>query len=163
MNPRAVLNTLRLTYGRPTPEENDALESVWNQGWQPLEPIDNLFLRLEECYITSLAFGVAYTIKQMTQKAFNAVRRTRLYQTVELEWQGFDKENHKWGEFKMHFTQAYEAAGGNAPNGYHGVSNTMEDDDSLGSITQSIVGIQLANNAQQQATNDAIAQLTAQS
>ena len=62
----------------------------------------------------------------------------------------------------MHFTQAHEAAGGNAPNGYHGASNTMEDDDSLGSITQSIAGIQLANNAQQQATNDAIAQLTAQ-
>ena len=91
MNPRAVLNTLRLTYGRPTPEENDALESVWNQGWQPSEPIENLFLRLEECYITSLAFGVAYTIEQMTQKAFDAVRRTRLYQTAELEWQGFDK------------------------------------------------------------------------
>ena len=28
MNPRAVLNSLRLTYGRPTPEENDALKSV---------------------------------------------------------------------------------------------------------------------------------------
>ena len=28
MNPGAVLNTLRLTYRRPTPEENDALESV---------------------------------------------------------------------------------------------------------------------------------------
>ena len=62
----------------------------------------------------------------------------------------------------MHFTQAYEAAGGNVPNGYHGASNTMEDDDSLGSITQSIAGIQLANNAQQQATNEAIAQLRAQ-
>jgi len=85
MNPRAVLNSPRLTYGRPTPEENDALESVWNQGWQPSEPIENLFLHLEECYITSLAFGVAYTIKQMTQKAFDAVRRTRLYQTAELE------------------------------------------------------------------------------
>ena len=32
MNPRAVLDTLHLTYGRPTPEENEALESVWNQG-----------------------------------------------------------------------------------------------------------------------------------
>ena len=85
MNPREVLNQLRLTYGRPTPEENDALEKVWNQGWQPLEPIENLFLRLEECYITLLAFGVAYTIEQMTQKAFDAVRRTRLYQTAELE------------------------------------------------------------------------------
>ena len=162
MNPRAVLNTLRLTYRRPTPEENDALESVWNQGWQPSEPIGNLFLYLEECSIASLVFGVAYTIEQMTQKAFDAVRRTRLYQTAKLEWQGFDKENHTWGELKMHFTQAYEAAGGNAPNGYHGASNTMEDDDRLGSITQSIAGIQLANNAQQQATNEAIAQLTAQ-
>ena len=117
MNPWVVLNSLRLTYGRPTPEENDALKSVWNQGWQPSEPIENLSLRLEEYYITSLAFGVTYTIAQMTQKAFDAVRRTRLYQTAELEWQGFDEQNATWGKFKMHFTQAYEAAGGNAPNG----------------------------------------------
>ena len=61
----------------------------------------------------------------MSQKAFNAVRRTRLYQTAELEWQGFDEQNATWGEFKLHFTQAYDAAGGNAPNGYHGASNTM--------------------------------------
>ena len=85
MNPRTVLNALRLTYGRPTPEENDALESVWNQGWQSSERIKNLFLCLKECYITSLAFDVAYTIKQMTQKAFDAIRRTRLYQTAEVE------------------------------------------------------------------------------
>jgi hypothetical protein len=66
MNPRAVLTTLRLTYGRPTPEGNDALKKVWNQGWQPSKPIENLFLHLKQCYITSLAFGVAYTIEQMT-------------------------------------------------------------------------------------------------
>ena len=71
-----------------------------------------------------------------------------LYQTGELEWQGFDEQNAIWGEFKMHFTQAYATAGSNAPNGYHQVSNNMEEDDSLDSITQSIAGIQLANNAQ---------------
>ena len=98
----------------------------------------------------------------MTQNAFDAVRRTRLYQTAELEWQGFAEESSIWAEFKLHFTQVYEAAGGNTLNGYHGASNAMGDDVSLGSITQSIAGIQLANNAQQQATNDAIAQLTAQ-
>jgi hypothetical protein len=85
MNTWGILNTLCLTYKHLTPEENDALESVWNQGWQPSESIKNLFLYLEECYITSLASGVAYTIKHMTQKAFCAIRRMWLYQTAELE------------------------------------------------------------------------------
>jgi hypothetical protein len=97
----------------------------------------------------------------MVQKAFDAIRRTRLYQTAELEWIGFDEENKTWSEFKLHFTQAYEAAGSNAPNGYHGSNNTMEDDDSIGSITESLVNMQLVNNTQQQATNNVITQLTA--
>ena len=44
MNPRVIIDTLRITYGRPTPDENDALEGTWNQGWQPTEPIENLLL-----------------------------------------------------------------------------------------------------------------------
>ena len=43
MDPNAILNKLRLTYGRPTSEENDALESTWNRGWAPSDPIENLF------------------------------------------------------------------------------------------------------------------------
>ena len=85
MDPNAILNKLRFMYGQPTPEESDALESTWNRGWAPSDSIENLFLRLEEGYITLLAFGVPYTIPQMTQKAFDTIRRTRLYQTAELE------------------------------------------------------------------------------
>ena len=84
MDPHTILNKLRLTYGRLTPEENDALESTWNRGWAPSDPIENLFLCLEEGYITALAFGVPYTIPQMTQKVFDAIRLTCLYQTADL-------------------------------------------------------------------------------
>ena len=104
MNLRAIIDKLRVTYDRTTPDKNNALEGTWNRGWQPTGPIKNLFLRLEECYITSLAFGVAYTIPQMAQKAFDAIRHTHLYQAAELEWTGFDEENKTWSEFKMHFT-----------------------------------------------------------
>jgi hypothetical protein len=64
-------------------------------------------------------------------------------------------------EFNLHFTQAYEASEGNAPNGYHKASKTIEDFDSLRSVTQNIAGNQMTNNVQQQATKDAITQLTA--
>ena len=98
----------------------------------------------------------------MVQKAFGTIRRTRLYQTTELEWTQFNEENKTLSEFKMNSIQAYKAVGGNPFNGYHGASNTLEDDDSLGSITESLANIQMVNNTQQQATNDDIAQLTAQ-
>jgi hypothetical protein len=73
-----------------------------------------------------------------------------------------DEEHATWGEFKLHFTQAYGSSKGNVPNGYHKASNTIKDYDSLESVTHNFAGNQMTIDVQQQATKNSITRLTAQ-
>ena len=92
----------------------------------------------------------------MIDKALMAVQSTGLYSIVVLEWNGFDEVNQIWSEFKSHFSGAYDIrlqSGGETANVYHGAVNvydTADDDDSVGSITQSLTSMHLSNNANAQ-------------
>ena len=164
--PKSILNRLRDIYGRTTPAEKQANEALWSQDWNPADPIESLFMRLEECFVFALATKPPYTDEQMVDKALTAIQRTGLYETAVLEWQGFAQANKTWPELKSHFGEAYEiriASGAGTARGHGYVNNTMDDDDdSIASITQSIQSIQVANNANNQVMNDNISQITAE-
>ena len=164
--PKAILARLRDIYGRTTPAEKKANETLWSQNWNPADPIEALFMRLEECFVFALASKPPYTEEQMVDKAITAIQSTGLYETAILEWQGFDDANKTWPELKSHFGEAYEiriASGAGTARGHGYANNTMDDDDdSIASITQSIHTIQLANNASNQVMNDNISQITSQ-
>ena len=49
--PKTILNRLRNIYGRTTPAEKQANEALWSQEWNPADPIEALFSRLEECFL----------------------------------------------------------------------------------------------------------------
>ena len=42
--------------------------------------------RLEECYVLSLIFKLAYTFDQMIDKALTSTKATGLYTHLTLEW-----------------------------------------------------------------------------
>ena len=161
--PKTILNRLRDIYGRTTPVEKQANEQRWCQAWNPSDPIESLFMRLEDCFVFALASRPPYTEEQMVDKALTAIQSTGLYETAVLEWQGFDAANKTWPELKSHFGEAYEIriASGAGTARSHGYVNmaTDDDDDSLTSIVESI---QLANNANNQVINDNISQITAE-
>ena len=64
---------------------------------------------------------------------------------------------------KGHFTEAYEAHLNSGPTagaaGYHGAAAAYSDDDSIGSITNSIAQMHMSNNANARALNDSNAEL----
>ena len=102
----------------------------------------------------------------MVDKALMAIQATGLYSTAILEWNGFDEMNQTWPELKSHFAEAYDIrlhSGAGATNIYHGAANTYEiaDNDSLGSITQSLTSMHLANNANAQSMLDTMSELLA--
>ena len=68
-----------------TPEEKTKTEADWSAAWNPSEPIEILFDRLEDCYVLSVATKTAYTQEQMIDKALTAIQRTGLYPTTILE------------------------------------------------------------------------------
>ena len=157
--PRTILNNLRTCYGRLAPIEKTQNEARWSAPWNPSDPVEDLFDRLEECYIIALTAKPAYTQDQMIDKGLTAIQVTGLYSTAVLEWTGFDEANMTWAEFKSHMSEAYDIrlqSGAGAVNIYHGAANATDgaDDDSLGSITQSLTNMHMAHNANAQQVAD---------
>ena len=72
-----------------TPLEKSALEKRWSDGWNPNEPIESFFDRLEDCYVMAITQPPAYTSEQMIDKAVTAIQTTGLFPTAILDWNGF--------------------------------------------------------------------------
>ena len=157
-NPRDILDGLQAKYGTCFPNEKTANNQPFDQPWDPNEPIEALFDRLEECYIFSILAKPPFTLEQLIDKAIIAIQCTALYETSFLEWQGFDKANKTWEQLKLHFEEAYEIrlASGQGTAAAHGYVNSAEaeDDDSLSTIQESLHSIHLANNANYQSLQD---------
>jgi len=162
--PREIIQKLRDTYGKPTPAKKSANEANFAAPWNPSEPIEELYDRLEDCYLTAMLAKPAFTIDQMIDRALRAIQQTGLYTTAVLEWNGFDLANKTWPQFKEHFAEAYEircatGAGTAAAHGY--ANNTIDDDDdSIDTIKDSLNNIQLANNTNAQTMSDNISAIT---
>ena len=171
---REILAGLRDLYGVPTPDEKTRNEARFSAGWASGEPIEELFDRLEDCYIKSIVMQPPFTREQLLDKAKSAIQRTGLYSTAMLEWDNFQPDQLTWPIFKVHFAEAYDSrirtgTGATGGNGYHGAftaEGDYADDDSLASIQQSIqqsiTNMHLSNNATAQATNDSVSALTAE-
>ena len=159
-NPREILDNLRGKYGACTPNEKTANNQRFDQPWDPNEPIEALFDRLEECYIFSIMAKPPFTLEQVIDKAIIAIQRTGLYETALLEWQGFEDANKTWWQLKLHFEEAYEirlASGQGTAASYGYVNNAdATDDDSISTIHESLQSIHLANNANYQNLQDHI-------
>lgn len=124
---------------------------------------------LEECFILVKCNKPAYTKARMIDKALTAIQTTGLSLIAVLKWNGFTDQNMTWLEFKSHFIEAYEiwltsgAGTTTATNGYHGVSNAQDntDDDSVTTaLADSMQQLQMVNNTNAHALNDAITGLT---
>ena len=104
-DPTVILQGLQDNYGQMTPSEKTKMEADWSTAWNPSEPIELLFYRLEDCYVLSVAAKPAYTQEQMIDKALTAIQRTVLYPTAILEYQAFPTKNKNWAEFKNYFVK----------------------------------------------------------
>eukprot|EP00804_Cyclotella_cryptica_P014650 CCRYP_012669-RA/>CCRYP_012669-RA protein AED:0.66 eAED:0.28 QI:0/0/0/0.66/0/0.33/3/0/1062 len=157
-DPQTILADLRAKYGICTPREKSENNRRFDESWDPSEPIEGLFDRLEDCYVFAIQ-KKPFTLEQMIDKALIAIQLTGLYERALLEWQDFAEENKTWAQLKLHFEEAYEIrlASGQGTAGMHGYINnaTVEmDDDSITTIHESLHSIQMANNANYQALQD---------
>ena len=159
--PRTIIAQLRTTYGKYTPQEKQANQAAFDAPWNPSDPIEELFSRLEECYITALLARPAITMEQIIDKATTAIQMTGHFPTALLEWNGFDDINKTWPQLKEHFAEAYElfisTGGGTA--GSHGYVNMAADDDSIKSIENTLGQMSVTNNANYQAVTDEVKEL----
>eukprot|EP00804_Cyclotella_cryptica_P019081 CCRYP_014487-RA/>CCRYP_014487-RA protein AED:0.29 eAED:0.21 QI:0/0/0/1/0.5/0.33/3/0/1151 len=158
-DPQTILADLRAKYGICTPREKSENNRRFDEPWDPNEPIEGLFDRLEDCYVFAIQNKPPFTLEQMIDKALIAIQLTGLYERALLEWQDFIEDNKTWAQLKLHFEEAYEIrlASSQGTSGMHGYVNntTVEmDDDSITTIQDSLHSIQMANDANYQALQD---------
>ena len=83
-------------------------KSRWSTGWNPSNPIKELFNRLEECYVIAIVALPPYMMEQMIDKAHISVQRTGLYELAIIKWNRFNLASKSWSDFKAHFDKAYD-------------------------------------------------------
>ena len=67
--PPTIFDGVTARYARPTPAGKTANEALWSAGWNPQDPIVELFKRLEECYVIALVTEPPYTKEHIIDKA----------------------------------------------------------------------------------------------
>ena len=98
-------------------------------------------------------------------KALISIQLTGVFELATQEWIGLTKQTKTWHQLKAHFTKVYDirlttGPGTTGMTCYHGAANVI-DDDSLGSITQSIAQMQMTNNVNVYVLNENISTITA--
>ena len=124
------------------PAEKTRNDNLFNALWATKYPIEELFDRLEKCFVFAMISRPPYTQKQLVDKALLAIQLTGAFELATQEWIGFTEENKTWHQLKVHFTEVYgthlgTGAGTTNMTGYHGAVIVM-DNNSLWSITQII-------------------------
>ena len=161
-DPRTILDSLHRRYGTLTPSEKERASQAWNNAWNPAEPIETMFFHLEELFVQAVRAGVPYSSMQLLDKGLDNIKKTGIFITAIVEWNGFDDADKSWNNFKAHFTEAFAARLDSGPTaataGYHGAAMALaeDDDSSLGSIAGSLAQMQMANNANTRTLHESI-------
>ena len=161
-DPRAILDGLHSRYGTLTPAEKEHASLAWNLAWNPANPIETMFFHLEELFVQAVRAGVPYSSVQLLDKGLDNVKKTGIFITAIVEWNGFVDADKSWNNFKAHFAEAFAARLDSGPTaataGYHGAAMALaeDDDSSLGSLAGSLAQMQMANNANTQALHESI-------
>jgi hypothetical protein len=159
-NPRDILSNLRTKYGTSTSAEKRHNNMLLDAPWDPADPIEGLFDRIEDCFIFALICKPEFTMDQIIDKAIVAIQLMGLYETALLKWSGFAEANKTWQQLKLHFEEAYELrlASGQGTAGTHGYVNsaTSNNNESIASIQESIINFHMANNANYQSMQDVL-------
>ena len=110
-----------------------------------------MFFKLDELYIQEVLAGVPYTQAQLLNQALDKIKKTGLFIQNIVTWNVLPPSEKKWVNFKTHFTQAYDTHLESGPTAgdaeYHGTAAALSDDDSIGSIFNSIAQMNMTNNA----------------
>ena len=123
-----------------------------------------LFVYPEECYMVAMSTKPAYTMDQLINKAYMAILQIGLYETPCAEYRGMDPVYQTYATLKEPMMQAFKlrlqmGTEGGQNTVYSAAYNTT-DNDSMGTITESLTNMQLANNAAATTINDNMSVIT---
>ena len=95
-DPRAILLGLQRRYGKRTPTEKEEATRNWGLPWNPSEPIETMFFRLEELYVQAVIAEVPYTLVQLIDQGLDKIKKTGLYTSEVVAWNARDAAEKTW-------------------------------------------------------------------
>ena len=110
-----------------------------------------MFFKFEELFIQTVVAELSYTMAQILDQALDKIKKTRIFTNSVTTWNSHDPNDKNWQNVKAHFITAYDDRLESGPTAnttvYHGAAAALSTGDSLGSITNSIAQMNMANNA----------------
>jgi len=97
-----------MRYGRPTPAEKIDKKALWSAGWNPQVLIEELFERLEECYVIALVTKASHPKEHIINKAVVPIQATGLFEAAMEKWHALAPTDQAWLGVKEHFGSAFD-------------------------------------------------------
>jgi hypothetical protein len=77
------------------------------KAWDPQQPVEILFKKIQDCLDYAEAGGITISEVQKLGTALNKVFSTCNFHSVCCRWSVIDPQDKIWNNFKIHFTMAY--------------------------------------------------------
>ena len=104
---RGILQHLFDTYGNVTPQRiAEETEKLTSSIFDPIEPVDTLFMQIETLSVLADAGHSPFTPQQIVNFAYNAILKTRKFSSDIIKWNRLAAVNKTWIQFKVTFRQA---------------------------------------------------------
>lgn len=105
---RQLLEHLQTQYGKLTPTQFKQNADRFAQPYDPNEPIEDLFERIEDAMDIAEEGGIAYTPQQVVKNAYNIMFGSGLFLDACRDWRRKAEADKTWETFQQHFTEAEE-------------------------------------------------------
>ena len=104
---RNILDHLLRRYGKITAANLDHNKKQMDDPYNPSEPIDNYFKRIDNAVQFASNGDIPFTQKQIMQTAYHAIFATGLYVDACKIWRNKPEHNKTWTALKTYFAQEY--------------------------------------------------------
>lgn len=156
--------------GPQSQAERQANDTTFDAAWDPQDPMEAYFDRLEDSYVATVIAQLLYTMEQLVTHAIMGIQLSRLYSQALIDWQAKAPALHTWENLKIHFTAAYIARiqsghSTTAANGFYIAANLIADDAIMNikaMLTSKLLLLQIAHKTTHQVTLEQLQHLTAQ-
>ena len=105
-SPREIIDYLFNTYGKLTPTDLAANDNYFREPWDPSEPLESFFYRIEQAVDIASLGNQPFSDAQILNNAYDSVFRTGIYKDECKTWLARPAVEHTWDNFKTHFYEA---------------------------------------------------------
>jgi hypothetical protein len=99
--------SLFLSYGSITAVDIEKNFENMRKAWDPQQPVETLFKKIQDCVEFEEAGGVAIGLAQKLSSAYSKIFKSGKFNSACRRWDEKLEADKTWNNFKIHFAAAY--------------------------------------------------------